>query len=99
MRRGTALLLVVLALILGAMACQQLPAQRPIVKGALQTEEISYTDAIPLDYGTLVGVTALPEYPYTAGLWFERADKTIVLVKVNVALGQIQKNALILPRR
>jgi hypothetical protein len=99
MQRKSVLLLSVLALVLGATSCQQLPPQPPMAKGLLQTENIAYTDAIPLDYGTLVGVTALPDYPYTAALWFEKADKTIVLVKVNVALGKIEKTALLLPRR
>ncbi len=93
------MLLSTLALILGATSCQQLPAPRSTAPGALQTEDIAYDDAIPLDYGTLVGVTSIPEGPYTAGLWFEKADKTIVFVKVNFSLGKVDNRALILPRR
>jgi hypothetical protein len=99
MRERTLVLLSVLALILGATSCQPLPTKPTLARGPLQLEDIQYTDAIPLDYGTLVGVTSLPDYPYTAGLWFEKADKTIVFVKVNVSLGKIEKTALLLPRR
>ena len=99
MRIRIVLLLSALALILGATSCQQLPAPRTFAPGALQTEDMTYIDAIPLDYGTLVGVTSLPDNPYTTGLWFEKPDKTIVFVRVNISLGRIEKRALILPRR
>jgi hypothetical protein len=99
MLKRTVLLLSVLALILGATACRPLPEPRPTARGALQTEDISYTDAIPLDYGTFIGVASLPDNPYCTGLWFEKPDKTIVFVKVNVSLGKIEKQALLLPRR
>ncbi len=99
MRKSTVALLSVVVLTLVATACEQLPPPTLTTKGSLQTEIVSYTDAIPLEYGTLVGVTPLPDYPYTTGLWFEKADKTIILVKVNVALGKIEKQALLLPRR
>ncbi len=99
MHKRTVLLLSVLALIFAATACRELPEGRSTARGALPTEEISYTDAIPLEYGTLVGVTPLPDNPYHVGLWFEKPDKTIVFVKVNISLGKIQKSALLLPRR
>lgn len=99
MRIRTVSLLSALALIIGAAACQQLPSPVSTTRGPLQTEELAFADAIPLEYGALVGVTALPDYPYTAGLWFEKPDKTIVLVKVNVSLGKMEKKALVLPRR
>ncbi len=99
MLKRTVLLLSILAIVFGAMACRELPAARSGAPSALSTEEIAYTDAIPLEYGTLVGVTDLPDNPYHAGLWFERPDKTIVFVKVNVSLGKIHKSTLLFPRR
>ncbi len=99
MRKTTVVLLALVVLLLGAASCRQLPAPRSADRGALQTEEMATTDAIPLEYGNLVAVTPLPENPYHAGLWFEKPDKTIVFVKVNYSLGKIQKDALLLPRR
>ena len=99
MRTRVVLWFLALALILGAAACEKLPPPPSMARGELKTEDISTVDAIPLDYGALVGVTPFPEIPYTTGLWFEKADKTIVLVKVNIALGKIEKKALVLPRR
>ena len=99
MRKGTALLLFVLVLTIGATSCQQLPPPPPVAMGVLQTEEVAYEDAIPLEYGTLVAVTAPPDLRFTAGLWFEKPDKTIVFVRVNTSLRKIEKTALLLPRR
>lgn len=46
-------------------------------------------EAIPAAFGELVNVTENPDQPYTAVLWFEQPDKTIVAVRVNYAHGQI----------
>jgi hypothetical protein len=56
-------------------------------------------DAIPLDYGNLVDVTSDSSFPAWAQLWFEKADKTIVVVRVSWADGAIQKNVTVIPRR
>lgn len=50
---------------------------------------VEFQEAIPLEYGTLVGVTAHPEYGHWAALWFEKKDKTISTVWVNVVEGKI----------
>jgi hypothetical protein len=62
----------------------------------LKTETISSTDAIPLDYGNLIAVTTSPPH---AQLWFEKADKTIVLVRLNYVSGGINNSVTIIPRR
>lgn len=46
-------------------------------------------EAIPAEFGEFVNVTPDPDQPYTAVLWFEQPDKTIVAVRVNIARGQI----------
>lgn len=99
MHKRIVLLLALVALSVVAASCRPLPAKVSFARGELQTEEVAFTDAIPLDYGTLVGVVSLQDNAYTTGLWFQKADKTIVLVKVNVSLGKIEKNVLLLPRR
>ncbi|MGH8308746.1 MAG: hypothetical protein ACRETX_03020 [Steroidobacteraceae bacterium] len=50
-------------------------------------------EAIPAEFGHFVNVTPDPGQPYTAVLWFEQPDKTIVAVRVNVADGQISSQA------
>lgn len=55
----------------------------------LQEPSVPVMEGIPAAFGELVDVTADPDHPYTATLWFEQPDKTIVAVRVNVAGGQI----------
>ena len=57
-----------------------------------------FQDSIALDYGTLIAVTAHPESGHWAQLWFEKPDKTISAVWVNVVEGQIGTVATI-PRK
>jgi hypothetical protein len=90
--------LCIAALCLGSLSCQRLPSNvsQP---GQLRSEVLKTLDAIPMDYGNLVGVTCDSTYPNWAQLWFEKPDKTIVVVRVNWADGAIQSSATVIPRR
>lgn len=79
-----------------AVSCQKLE-QKPTV--ALKFEKMKYLDAVPSEYGNLVGVTMNSEYPSWAQLWFEKPDKTIMVVRVNWGVGHFEDNVLIIPRR
>jgi hypothetical protein len=65
----------------------------------LKMETLSSQDAIPMEYGNLVGVTSDSTYPSWTQLWFEKPDKTIVVVKVIWTEGALQKNVTVIPRR
>ncbi len=80
-----------LVLALGLAACEKLPdsAGRP--------ETIP---AIPADYGELVGVTPHGAHPYVTVLWFQKPDKTIVGMRVNLAHGSIIREPVVtIPRK
>jgi len=80
------------ALLLGASACQKLPDQTP---ASLPTAE-----AIPMDYGKLVGITPHGAHPYIAVLWFEKPDKTIVAMRVDLGKRKVIADPLTtIPRR
>jgi len=96
--RKAALLLSCAAL--GLCACQKLergPAAAPKVMGPLKFDPLTFTDAIPLDYGVLVGVTQ--NNPGWVGLWFQRPDNTIVAAFVNVEDGRLYDKSLTIPRK
>ena len=99
MRRRPLMLLCLLALTFAVASCEKLPAPPTLERGPLPVEQARYLDAIPLEYGSLLAVTTDAEAPYMAGLWFEKPDKSIVFVKVNVSLGKIHNEVLVLPRR
>ena len=78
-------------------SCQKLEETRPT--STLKFENFKSLDAIPGDFGKLVGVTMNPAYPNWAQLWFEKPDKTIIVVKVEWNAGYINDKVLIIPRR
>ena len=98
MLRNAALLLCSAAL--GLTACHKLergPAAAPRLMGPLKFDPAKFADAIPLDYGTLVGVTQ--NSPGWVGLWFQRPDETIVAAFVNIDEGRLYDKSLTIPRK
>ncbi|HLB88698.1 MAG TPA: hypothetical protein VJK29_13690 [Terriglobales bacterium] len=90
--------LFVLAVCLVTVSCKKLGEPlKPT--GPLTFETVKFTDAIPQDYGPLIGVTQNPEAPGWAGLWFQRSDGTITAVFVNVDQGKMYQRALTIPRK
>ena len=99
-RTAIVLALVTFPLVIGA--CQRLEAVRPLEargRGALPMEGSRYRDAIPSDYGDLIGVTSRADYPGWTQAWFTKADKSIVVVWVNSMTGDIYEKILVIPRR
>ena len=55
------------------------------------------TNTIPEEFGTLIGVTQ--PSPGWSALWFQKPDKSIVTVFVNVDEGRIYGKGLTIPRK
>ena len=68
------------------------------VQGTLGTIKLKSLNAIPMEYGSLVGVTANPEDSRWAQLWFEDDDKTIRVVSVGFFDRQILEKVTLIPR-
>ena len=83
MTRRIVILLSVVTLCLGLLSCQRLS---PAPKQPLQIEPIKSLNAIPVEYGSLVGVTSTSN---SALLWFEKPDKTIVVVGLSLERGRV----------
>jgi len=81
---------------LGGLSCRQLPS-RAVSEKLLKTEPTSI-EAIPSQYGNLVSVTQ--QGPDVALLWFERPDKTIVIVGLNLQGRNVSlaENVVLVPR-
>lgn len=82
-------------------ACAKLESDKPgeFEGGDLKFETSEFTDAIPLKYGKLVGVTMHPQGAHWAALWFQAEDSTVSVVWVNVVEKRIQENVLTIPRK
>ncbi len=87
-------MLVLLGLVffsLTVMSCEKLPqADEP-------TFGMTPLDKIPLEHGELVAVHPHP-IPYVSQLWFQKPDKTLVVINVNVARKETAE-AVTIPRR
>jgi hypothetical protein len=81
-------------------ACRKIEqAPSPLPLATLKIEQLKSLDAIPSEYGNLVGVTTSSAYPDWAQLWFEKPDKTIVVVKVEWFKGRIDEKVTVIPRK
>ncbi len=91
-KKTMVVMLLVLALSLGAIACQKLNTGR---SASFPTKALppKVVEPIPLEYGELVAVTANPEDSQWIVLWFQKPDKTIVVVDVNTRRGIVQARA------
>jgi hypothetical protein len=77
--RSVWITLCALGMALGLAACEKLPEKL----------EIATMEAIPADYGELVGVSPHGAHSYITVLWFEKPDKTIVGMRVDLAHDRI----------
>jgi CelD/BcsL family acetyltransferase involved in cellulose biosynthesis len=102
MIRRSLLLLCCAASCLLMSSCQKLENARPLSvnkRGELLIEHLKYADAIPAEYGDLVGVTSNANYPAWSEAWFVRQDKSIVIVSINSASGKILDRVVVIARR
>jgi len=87
-------MLIVLALAMGAVGCQKLEPS----SGGVANIGPKVLPPIPLEYGELVAVTPFEGDPFTSVFWFQKPDKTITVVLVNVGKGTVWEQATI-PRK
>ena len=96
MLRKMLVVLCVCALSAGVISCQKLQRREPGY--ALLVETVELRNAIPLDYGDLVAVFPHPMTRDLFVLWFQKPDKTITVLWVNLRSGSIGQNIVTIPR-
>lgn len=84
--------LLIVSVCIGATACEKLSQQ-----GQLVRQSGPFKDAIPAEYGKLVGATP-SEARGAALLWFEAPDQ-IRIVFVDYSMGEIGPVVTSIPRR
>ena len=83
-------------LCLVGISCEK--AQTPVRSELkLSFETLKTQNSIPAEYGELEGVVV--DTPNLARMFFEKEDKSIVVVTVNVADGFLQDRVLVIPRK
>ena len=78
-------------------ACERVQETGPKGPPSLNFRET--TDAVPLAYGHLVGVSPAGQNPATVSLWFEADDRTLTAVRVNASTGAISQEVIKVPRK
>jgi hypothetical protein len=83
-------------LALATTSCRKLPSSGP--PSRLPFQPVAMGDAIPMDYGKLVGVTSGGPSGVWAQLWFETPER-ISVVYVDYNTGRLGPQTLVIPRR
>jgi hypothetical protein len=84
-------------LCLSVVACAPIDRATPVP--AFRFEDRAGGDAIPREYGDLVGVTPVEGRQYQVVMWFAQTDDTIVGVRLNVGSEIASNKVLVIPRR
>lgn len=93
--RAIVVVLVVASLVVAA-GCRKLDTGTP---GTIATERAVSDSEIPLEMGNLVAVTTSEQWPGLAQLWFERPDKTITMIAVDMKNLRMSDVVVKIPRR
>jgi hypothetical protein len=83
---------------LAAVSCVPLE-KAPDPTGLIPPGTLEPRDAIPLEFGDLVAVTMDQSRPDLAHLWFQKPDKSIVIVFMDYNRGQLRERVFTVPRR
>ena len=78
-------------------ACTKLDSGSDKLVGPLAFKPAGATSAIPEEYGTPIGISQ--PRPEWSAIWFQKPDKSIVAVFVNVEEGKIYEKGLTIPRK
>jgi hypothetical protein len=91
--------LFILAMCLVTFSCKKIEPVNANAAGELKFDPVKFADAIPDEYGPLIGVTQNPQYAGWVGLWFQKPDRTITAVFVQINQGRIYEKTLTIPRK
>jgi len=92
------LLILLLALSLCSISFVSCSRVQEPAKGELKVLKLKKLNAIPTEYGSLVGVTANPEFSGWAQLWFEDDGGIIRVVSVGFDDQKIREDVTVIPR-
>ena len=96
MNRKRGILVCALLLCIVAVSCQKTQMTVP-PNLKLSFETIKTQNSIPEEYGELEGVVV--DSPNVARMFFEKDDKSLVVVTVNMEEGFLRDRVLVIPRK
>ena len=89
------LFLAIIFVISFTLSCQRVTTSTP---GELETIELSNLKGVPLEYGSLISVTAPSGRSRWAHLWFADKDQIIRMVRIGFADNRVHEKVTVIPR-
>jgi len=89
----------VLGLGLAVSSCRKIESETETTHAVFSLEPVKFQDAIPAEYGSPIAVTTDSAYSGWAQLWFEKPDKSIVVVCVSYIRGTMRPTVMTIPRK
>lgn len=86
-------------LILLASSCAKLGEQPCPKPESIQVVTLPSVDSVPREWGNLISVSSVPDYPDLLQLWFQGEDGTIHMAPYNVKTSQLNPNGRLIPRK
>jgi hypothetical protein len=80
--------LVLGATVLAAASCARISTPT-VAAGGIPTERLTSRDIVPAEWGELVSVSSVAEYPDLAQLWFRATDGSVRYVVVSLRRQEI----------
>jgi hypothetical protein len=93
MPKTTSVILVTIALLVFALSCER---TKPDV--GIDSDAFAELQNIPIEYGDLVAVTSMAEYPNWVQLWFQDGDGVIRMVRIQFISDLMLKDVKIIAR-
>lgn len=75
-----------------------LSCERTTQVSGIDMDSLTDLQNIPIEYGDLVAVTSMAEYPNWVQLWFQDGDGVIRMVRVQFIANQMHKDVRIITR-
>ena len=96
-RKGVILCLLIIVLF--PLSCTKLDQVTTIGTSSLAMEELPGDGSIPADYGNLISVSSLDQYPTMVQLWFQNEDGDLRMVQYSFKYNHFSKFAYLISRK
>ena len=89
----------VLLIVLLSLSCAKLPETPSAITGGMKMEVLQLGNTIPLQWGDLIAVSSVNQYPAWVQLWFKDKEGNFYLIPYNIEANQFTKDYRYFNRR
>jgi hypothetical protein len=81
------------------LSCTKLDQVTTIGTGTLEMQELPSDGSIPLEYGNLISVSSLDQYPTMVQLWFQDEQGDLRMVQYSFRYNHFKKLSYLISRK